>query len=173
MINMMFLYFIDVSLTSITYFFCLLCLCGVVCVMVVNHLSKRLSKKKILNLQYFLRVNWNMKYKKMTALCLSQLFMEGSRFREFKKMEISIKDSARQEEGNRSKKMLHHVLAQCLIEHLLWCCRITTIHCYASLGISCVVLEMTLILIIIIALVKRNISQMFQERFQYTRQWHS
>ncbi|KAK2565898.1 Ubiquitin-related modifier 1 [Acropora cervicornis] len=31
-------------------------------------------------------VNWNMKYKKMTALCLSQLFMEGSRFKEFGKM---------------------------------------------------------------------------------------
>lgn len=81
-INMIFSYFTDVSLISIILFVC----CAYV-VLIVNHLSEGLLQKKIINLQIIsFRVNWIMKYKKMTALCLSQLFMEGSRFKEFRKM---------------------------------------------------------------------------------------
>lgn len=81
-INMIFSYFTDVSLISIILFVC----CAYV-VLIVNHLSEGLSQKKT-NYKFTIsfRVNWIMKYKKMTALCLSQLFMEGSRFKEFRKM---------------------------------------------------------------------------------------
>ena len=80
-INMIFSYFTDVSLISIILFVC----CAYV-VLIVNHLSEGLSQKKNYKFTISFRVNWIMKYKKMTALCLSQLFMEGSRFKEFRKM---------------------------------------------------------------------------------------